>query len=291
MTIKKPMLAETCEDLEKLNFPVLASPKLDGIRALKINNEAMSRKFIAIPNTHIQSLFAALPDGLDGELMVNGQTFNQIQSSVMTEGGAPNIEYWVFDYVKSSLKTPYEQRMKDLSALALPPFCIKVIPKLINNVNELMICEAECLAAGYEGVMIRSPGSPYKCGRSTAREGYLLKIKRFKDSEAVVLDLKERMHNANEAEIDELGHTKRSSHKANLIPDGTLGKFVVRDLTSGIEFDIGTGMDDALRQEVWDNKKNYIDKIVKYKYQEAGMKDKPRFPVFLGFRDPRDISE
>jgi hypothetical protein len=34
----------------------------------------------------------------------------------------------------------------------------------------------------------RSPHSPYKCGRSTEREAWLLKIKRFEDAEAVVLE-------------------------------------------------------------------------------------------------------
>lgn len=289
--IKKPMLADTCEDASALSYPVLASPKLDGIRSLKIGGEALSRKFIAIPNKHIQELFKSLPDNLDGELMVSGQTFNQIQSAVMSEDGEPNIEYWVFDYVSSGIATPYHTRMEELAALKLPSWCVKVIPKLINNADELMKYEAECLAQGYEGVMVRSLEGPYKCGRSTVKEEYLLKIKRFKDSEAIVLDLQERMHNGNEAQKDAFGRTKRSSHKANLVPDGTLGKFVVRDLKSNVEFDIGTGMDDALRQEIWDHKKKYIGKIVKYKYQEAGMKDKPRFPVFLGFRDPRDMGE
>lgn len=289
--IKKPMLADTCEDPGLLSFPVLASPKLDGIRSLKIKGKAQSRKFIEIPNEHIQDMFKSLPNNLDGELMIKGGTFNQIQSAVMSEDGTPDVEYWVFDYVSSGIATPYHVRMQELEALDLPAWCIKVIPKLINNVDELMKYEADCLAQGYEGVMVRSLEGPYKCGRSTVNEGYLLKIKRFKDSEAIILDLQERMHNGNEAQKDAFGRTKRSSHKANLVPDGTLGKFVVRDLKSNVEFDIGTGMDDALRQEIWDHKRKYLGKIVKYKYQEAGMKDKPRFPVFLGFRDPRDMSE
>jgi len=289
--IKKPMLADTCEDPGLLSFPVLASPKLDGIRSLKIKGKAQSRKFIDIPNEHIQDMFKALPNNLDGELMIKGGTFNQIQSAVMSEDGTPAIEYWVFDYVSSGIATPYHVRMQELEALDLPAWCVKVIPKLIHNVDELMKYEAECLAKGFEGIMVRSLEGPYKCGRSTVREAYLLKIKRFKDSEAIILDLQERMHNGNEAQKDAFGRTKRSSHKANLVPDGTLGKFVVRDLKSDVEFDIGTGMDDALRQEIWDHRKKYVGKIVKYKYQEAGMKDKPRFPVFLGFRDPRDMSE
>jgi DNA ligase-1 len=32
-----------------------------------------------------------------------------------------------------------------------------------------------------------------------------------------------------------------------------------------------------------------IGKLVKYKFQEAGAKDLPRFPVFLGIRHPDDM--
>lgn len=35
-TITKPMLAGKCERPEDLRFPILATPKLDGIRCLKI---------------------------------------------------------------------------------------------------------------------------------------------------------------------------------------------------------------------------------------------------------------
>jgi hypothetical protein len=32
-----------------------------------------------------------------------------------------------------------------------------------------------------------------------------------------------------------------------------------------------------------------MGKVVKYKSQPTGVKDKPRFPVFLGFRDVVDM--
>ena len=68
-----------------------------------------------------------------------------------------------------------------------------------------------------------SPDGPYKCGRSTVREGYLLKLKRFADGEAVILGCCEQMHNANAAQQDAFGRTKRSSHKDNKIGKATLG--------------------------------------------------------------------
>ena len=50
-------------------------------------------------------------------------------------------------------------------------------------------------APKFMGAAWRTPDSPYKCGRSTENEGFLLKIKRFEDSEAVVLDCIEGMSN------------------------------------------------------------------------------------------------
>ena len=44
-TITKPMLAGKCERPDALNFPVLATPKLDGIRCLKIGGRALTRSF------------------------------------------------------------------------------------------------------------------------------------------------------------------------------------------------------------------------------------------------------
>jgi DNA ligase-1 len=69
----------------------------------------------------------------------------------------------------------------------------------------------------------------------------------------------------------------------------TMGCLNVRDLKSKVEFSIGTGFDADLRKHIWEGRKCVLGKIVKYKYFAGGSKDKPRFPVFLGFRDKRDM--
>jgi DNA ligase-1 len=300
MLVLKPMLAETLElddnSLSSVAYPVLASPKLDGIRCLKLDGRALSRKFLDIPNEHIRKMIssAGVVNGCDGELMTKG-SFNDVQSGIMSEDGIPNFQYYVFDYVSTSLKEPYSSRIKKLEALTLPDFCVKVLPKQINNKEELLAYEKECLDSGHEGVMIRKPDGPYKCGRSTVKEAYLLKVKRFKDSEALVIGFEEMMHNENEAIEDELGHTKRSKCKANMVPANTLGKFLVREVGEtpwrGREFAIGTGegLTADLRKEIWGNRSKYLGKLVVYKYQVHGIKDLPRIPTWKGFRDPRDL--
>src|ERR1035438_6738093 len=147
--IKKPMLSGTMEEITKVKFPVLATPKLDGIRCLRIGGRTVSRKFLDIPNGHIQKMMANLPNGLDGELMVpNG--FNKVQSAVMSEDGEPEFEYWVFDYVSTSLTKGYADRISDLLKLDLPKFCIPLIPQNIENIDQLNFYEEQCLAGGHE---------------------------------------------------------------------------------------------------------------------------------------------
>lgn len=292
--ITKPMLAEKLMkdgDIlwEAIKYPVLCTPKLDGIRCIKVDGCALSRKFKPIPNAFVRECVeSALPDEVDGELMTSG-TFAETTSAIMTRSGKPEFTYHIFDYVKDSLKKPYCERMIDLKSLELPPIVKLVLPTLIENKEQLIEFEEKCLLEGYEGIMLRHPHGPYKCGRSTVREGYLLKLKRFEDSEAEIIGFEEKMHNMNEATIDELGYTKRSSHKENLVPAGTLGNLIVRDIHHGWELKIGTGMNDQLRQEIWDNKDKWLHVIIRYSYQVAGMKDLPRFPSFGGRRSEDDM--
>jgi DNA ligase-1 len=290
--IIKPMLATKCEAPDKLRFPLLATPKLDGIRCLKINGRAVSRKFLPIPNAFTREwLESSLIDGLDGELMVEGRTFNEGAGDIARHEGWPDFRFHVFDYVELSLRTPYEERIAMLKDLRLPDRCVKVIPNRIDTPDALSAYEEFCIAAGYEGVMVRTPDSPYKCGRSTEREGWLLKIKRFEDEEAEVLDTYERMSNQNEAQKDAFGRTKRSTSKAGKVGLNELGGFVLRRLSNGEQFDLGYNhvRGGVSAAELWKKRKHLKGRLVKFSHQPSGAKEGPRFPTFLGFREKWDM--
>jgi DNA ligase-1 len=141
--------------------------------------------------------------------------------------------------------------------------------------------------------MVRSLTAPYKYGRSTAKEGGLVKVKRFEDSEALVVGVEERMHNGNEATVDHLGHTKRSTHQANKTGRGDLGALVcILDPHSAINvrFNVGSGFTDAQRAELWAIRDQLPGRIVKFRhFAAAGVVEAPRFPVFIGFRHPDDL--
>ncbi len=289
--ITKPMLAGRCFDTFKLQFPVWVTPKLDGIRCLKIKGKALSRNFKPIPNISITEWIERLiPDNTDGELIIPGAPFNETTSVVMSEDKPGDaVFYYIFDYVKDELTKPYVERMSDLKDLKIKGNVKLVLPVLINTEKELSKFEHKCLEDGFEGIMIRTENSPYKCGRSTEREGYLLKLKRFEDSEAEITGVEEKQHNGNVAEKDAFGRSKHSSHKAGMVPMGVLGAFLVKDIKTGIDFKIGSGYNDEQRKDYWDNQKKLIGKVVTYKFQPYGVKEAPRFPVFKGFRSKIDF--
>jgi len=286
MGITKPMLAGKCSDTSNLPYPVLCTPKLDGVRALVVDGKLVTRTFKDFPNSYIRAIGSALPEGFDGEIIMEGKPFSEITHDVMREDGEPDFVYAVFDIYSDD---GYAKRMERLAKCGKYKHVKYILPVEINSEQELLEYEQNCLASGYEGVMIRSPDGPYKFGRSSEREGYLLKLKRFQDSEAEILELVEKMNNDNVAERDAFGRSKRSSGKDGLTPAGTLGAFKVRDIKTGVEFSIGSGFDDAFRAEVWANQKEYVGKIIKYSSQKIGAKDAPRFPVFLGVRDKNDL--
>ena len=283
----KPMLASPFDEA-LLKFPVLASPKLDGVRAIVRDGVVLSRALKPIPNKWVQQRFSHL-EHFDGELIVGASNHPDVlrttTSGVMRVEGEPDVSFHVFDHVENHARlytVRYDLLEEDTE------INVFVVPQHeLVNTFELNAFEHEVLAEGYEGVMLRHPDAPYKFGRSTAREGYLLKVKRFHDAEFEIVGFEEEMFNANEATTSELGRTKRSSHKANKIPKGRLGALVLKygDTT----FNCGTGFNDAERERIWAERDSYLGMLAKIKYFAHGIKDVPKLPSFLGIRDERDM--
>lgn len=291
----RPMLASPA-DLDKVVFPVFASPKLDGIRAAVVGGRLLSRSLKEIPSRHIYNMFNQHKfEGLDGELIVGPTTsptcYRDTVSGVMADNKTPDFKYHVFDLW--DCEYGYGGRLGALreTLAELKHAHIELVEHTTITCREdLDAYEAEAVGAGHEGVMLNSPHAPYKFGRSSPKEGYLLKVKRFVDAEAEVIGVEEEMFNGNEAETNELGRTKRSTAKAGLVGKGSMGALIVRDLVTKVEFNIGTGFTAEDRRTWWTwnettaGMKNPPKQIVKYKSFPVGVKDKPRHPVYLGVR-------
>lgn len=286
----KPMLAaDITDDLDKLRFPVYATPKLDGVRALITSEGVKSRSLKMIPHAITQGAFRE-PDlvGLDGELIVGAPTdadvYRRTQSVVATKDAPEIATLYVFDVYDNPLS--YRCRLDALVEKAFDSLNahVKVVRRsLCEDLDDLLLAEQEMLNAGYEGLILRSPEGLYKHGRSTIKEQGMLKLKRFVDGEAEIIGMEEEMHNANEAKTNALGRTERSSHKANLVGKGTMGALVVRDVITHVEFRIGTGFTATDRAAAWP-----LGTVVKYKHFAHGAKDKPRHPKYVGRREAFD---
>jgi len=288
----KPLLAYTVKDAEALRYPVLASPKLDGIRCVIHDDQPVSRTLKPIPNRFIQNELGFYPP-FDGELLVGDPTdpsaFNKSTRGIMSHGGDPAFTFWVFDWVhEADVHLPFEDRLqivKDHLAITERWPWARIVPHTrVDNAKELMELEAHYVALQYEGIMVRSSSGSYKYGRSTANQQLLGKVKRFADTEGTIVGFEELMHNENEAEINELGYTERSHALAGQVPGNTLGSLEVSHPDWAETFGIGTGFSADERLTLWQMRDMLKGQSVKFKHQPSGAKDKPRFPVYLGLR-------
>ena len=297
MTEKKfrPMLSATVAEVAALRFPLLASHKLDGIRALVRGGVVVSRNLKPIPNRYVQALFGREEyEGLDGELLVGDPTdptaFLGTTSAVMSRDGEPDVYLHVFDDVTEP-DLPFRERYVRLQR-RLGGRAVLVAQVPVSSVAEVEEFERSALDAGHEGIMLRSFDGPYKFGRGTLSKQDLMKLKRFEDAEARVIGLEELLHNSNEATVGLLGQTERGHSKAGMVGMGTLGALQVVGVGGrwdGVAFNIGSGFDAATRQAIWDAGDAWVGHLVKFKFFPLGSKDAPRFPIFLGERHPDDL--
>lgn len=285
----KPLLAYTVKDAEALRFPVLVSPKLDGIRCVIHNDQPVSRTLKPIPNRFIQSELGFYPP-FDGELMVGDPldpaAFNKSTSGIMSHDGEPDFTYWVFDYVEAGfLHMSFETRLLMAQETIKHWPRARLVPHTkVHNATELMRLEAHYVGLGYEGVMVRVPWGTYKFGRSTESQGLLGKVKRFEDTEGTIVGYEELMHNENEATVNNLGYQERSTAQAGQVPGNTLGALRVSHPDFDETFGIGTGFTADERFTLWQIRDTLTGQSVKFKHQPAGAKDRPRFPSYLGLR-------
>lgn len=293
--LRAPMLATPASEpeLRALRWPKLLSPKVDGVRALCIRNAAtgapvlVSRKLLPIPNQHVQHMFAREEFiGLDGELAVGNPTdknlMQQTTSGVASRDGQPDAKWLIFD--RWDMDAPYYKRAQ--SAKFMAPYWLPQL--VVRSYEEVLTKESELLDLGYEGAILRDPSAPYKHGRSTLREEYLVKVKRFTDSEAVVTGYEELEHNLNEATLNELGHTKRSSHQENKVGAGRLGVLIGWDKAYNWEVK-ASGFTKEQAENLWEGRKYLPEQIFTYKFFPIGIVDKPRHPIFKSFRSRVDI--
>lgn len=302
----KPLLAKNAE-LDKIKFPLLAQPKLDGVRGLMPTDFLVGRSLKMFDNRYInQSDRINCPQfrGMDGELVLGDNPLDSAlcrhtTSALTSFEGEPNIHWHVFDICSLGMAdTPYEKRynllrnhVEDLRRNHGFNHIHIIDSVLVNNIDEFLELDSKWVELGYEGTIGRNPLGKYKHGRAGIRNQECLKLKQYVDDDARILRFEEAMTNLNEAQINELGYTFRTSHKENLIGAGMVGAIWVEDLKTGKEVKIGAGtLTHAERIKLWQQPEQFIGKYCKYKHFPHGVKDRARHPTFLEWRAEVDMS-
>ena len=288
----KPLLAVEHIKVKTQKFPYYLSEKLDGIRCIVFGGVAYSRSLKRIPNLSIQDYVhkhAEVLQGLDGELIVGDKNapdvFNRSTSGVMRIEGEPDFTFWVFDMYHPA---EYTARIGKIPTEL--PVRVKFLPQFyIEKQEEVDKYEAEFLAQGAEGVMLKNPNGLYKCGRSGTKNPELQKVKRFVDSEFEIIGWEPKYTNTNAATTNELGRTARSTAKDGMVALDTIGALILRT-SKGDTFSCGSGMTDAIRADLWERKETLMGQLAKVKYFDVGNGyNVPRFPVLVGIRHKDDM--
>lgn len=316
----KAMLASDWDET-KIKFPCGLQPKIDGVRGLNTTGRLTGRSLKEHKNKHATERFShpALV-GLDGELAAGKETHPNLcrltSSALNRIGGEPQLMWHLFDYVTTETAgLGYAERYARLQARLLRVLAdssldhltidLGIVP-LVHcfNMQELLEHEARWLDEGYEGVIIRDLKGTHKQGRSTVKEGGLLRIKRFIEEEAVVIGIEEGQTNLNEKQTNELGNSFRTTHQENMTPNGQVGSLLCRMLKD--VFDprvedkllLAAGQDVLVspgkltaeqRKYYFENPHEIVGQTIKFKFFPKGIKDKPRFPTHVCIRDASDM--
>lgn len=310
----KPQLAEDAQ-LDKVQFPVVVQPKIDGVRALNLTGQLTGRSMDPFKGYGITDYFSQREfQWLDGEMILGCDPSSRERLCSATTGAMgrfngvsemPDLHWWVFDYLPDP-SMPYTSRYNLLRVKVeeLNHPRIHIVPMYeVWGIDELKKHIGEFGEQGYEGTIIRNPRSKYKPGRST-KEGQLWRVKPWADFEILVTGITEGQANGNEAKKNTLGRTERSSAKAGMVPNGQVGSIqgtLLKDFVDpitgttlfkkGLAITAGSGEMTVVEAEwYFKNPHLIVGHIAKIKHMTHGVKDLPRFPTFMSLRSPQDMS-
>ena len=299
LNFRKPMLAASLlppniehtdsnilAAMQKLRYPVLATLKKDGIRAIKLN-DLVSRTFKLIPNRSIRARAMKLPAGFDMELWNPALAYDEVESIVMSREHPRSDEILFYTLDLYDDEYGYQNRIAMLGNLCDIHWAdvIFTCPRTCDTAQELLMFFLKCESEQGEGCCFRTPNGRYKQGRSTLKEQYLIKLARYIRQEVTIIGFYEQMENGNPERRNAVGKMDRSKSLCDMIGKNTLGGFHVKS-KDGIEFDVGTGvgLTDVLRKSIWENRVMWIGKQIVVKHKPHGAKIKPRSPIYIGLR-------
>lgn len=262
-----PMLAGR---YSKWQGPSYSQPKLDGIRASASTRGMYSRgneKIVSVPHIEnsLKRIFEEYPALIvDGELYNHAykDDFNELTSIIKTMKptdediikAEKNIEFHVYDcYTVGTFETRHKMLHDILTGL--PDYIKLVDTDLANDEDQLDIFYTNYLLQGYEGQMVRLPGSLYEQKRSKG----LLKRKPLYEG------------GGNDGEYEIIGFMEGRGNWAGK------AKVAILKWPAGGTVDATMKGTMAMGAEIWANQEKYIGKMATMSYQNLTPDGVPRF--------------
>lgn len=265
----RPMLAKHYqEEREKIQFPCMVQPKLDGYRVLAFIKQDGVKLFSRY-NTeffglnHICKELAGIYKKY-GEVILDGELFSRkfhiqsigslVKKTVNLSEDSSNIEMWVYDIIN---KKPYHERYLDFSYMISGMTHVIPTPThIISSEKDIEYYHKKFVEDNFEGTMIRNIGGLYKIN---SRSSDLLKYKDFIDEEFEIVSYK-------------TGKGKYSN-----VPT-----FILKT-SDGNRFDAVPIGSQEERENYLKNATSYIGKMAKVKFFEYtdSKNTVPRFPVII----------
>lgn len=297
MVTFKPMLAPNeAVDLTTLEYPLIASYKLDGIRGLFIGGNMLSRSLKFIQNKQLRDKFSPIAryadkHGLipDGEIYSNELTFQEIVRYVMTHDFSDersikkhgkvleipeHLKFHLFDCVNpDNLDEKFVDRLSRASSICDEFAGITSMSscKYVESPEDVEIYFKSAIDSGYEGLILRSFDSRYKCGRATIKEGLIYKVKPFITFDSVIEDV--------------VQGTADDKDGGRVLVD-MVGGFVVKYGNNELTVSVSS-VNHSDRKTYWAERDRLVGTTIEYKGMLVGSKDVPRHPVFVRFREDK----
>jgi len=296
-----------------LTYPVMASLKMDGQRIICGNRDIHSKKYkrcgTAVHKKFHKFLTFAHEHQLvfDAELYSDTLTFSELMSELAPKKHTlhPDIYIQVFDMIPMAAwnagkgSAPFEERYEAYMKVIQENnyFNKTVFPVTHSSFAGHFVLESffqTALEQGYEGLITRSPTSPYKHGRATLNEEYMHKFKEWITIDAKIVGYEQSTKmlddvKGGERTRDATGMLERSHKKETReLVEGIGSVKLISD--DGIRFKATRAKDAEFPLEFinWENKDEFIGKYVEAKFQGHGTKDRPRFARITRFRPDKD---
>lgn len=270
-------------DWDKVPYPCLCAPKLDGVRGRYFNGKMYSRQGkIILGLEHIKKECALICDNLDGEIMVGSSNFDSASGLIRNHNDVPEATYHIFDM--PGCRKNKVDRLRELNYAWKDEF--KSIEKIhhytANNKDQLMSFNKMFLNQGYEGLVLYDPDAYYENKRGKE----MMRIVPIKSADCKVIGFEEG--------------------KGKFVD--SLGKIIVD--YKGKECKVGSGFKEKhyselsskermkikdpiaynkmVRSEIWNGQHKFLGKIAHCEFKEESSKGVMRQPRFKCWRYDKD---